>query len=93
MRLGVSQPSGVSLSVPGAQFFTVLTPFAAQLDLTMLPSGAIEIDDFGRTSRPGVWAAGDLAHRASLPGAMASVLAAASAGQLAAAAIVQELAG
>lgn len=67
-------------------------PFADRLGLRMLPSGAIEIDDFGRTSAPGVWAAGDLAHRASLPGPMASVVQAAAAGQTAASMIVRELA-
>lgn len=66
-------------------------PFAEQLGLAMLPSGCIEIDDFGRTSAPGILAAGDLAHRASLPGPLASVIMAAGAGQFAAAAIVQEL--
>ncbi|WP_136042951.1 MULTISPECIES: NAD(P)/FAD-dependent oxidoreductase [unclassified Microbacterium] len=66
-------------------------PFAADLGLTMLESGSIEIDDFGRTSIPGVFAAGDLAHRASLPGPMASVLLAAAAGQLAAVGIIQSL--
>lgn len=66
-------------------------PFAEQLALRMLPSGAIEIDDFGRTSAPGVVAAGDLAHRATQPGPLASVLVAAAAGQLAATAIVQSL--
>jgi thioredoxin reductase len=67
-------------------------PFAADLGLAMLESGSIEIDDFGRTSVPGVFAAGDLAHRASLPGPMASVLLAAAAGQLAAVGIIQSLA-
>lgn len=67
-------------------------PFAEQLGLRMLPTGAVEVDDFGRTSLPGVWAAGDLAHRASLPGIMAAVTLAAAAGQLAAVGIVQELA-
>ena len=66
-------------------------PFAAQLDLRMLESGAIEIDDFGRTSAPGVFAAGDLAHRAALPGPMAAVMMAATAGQLAAVGIIQSL--
>ncbi|MFD5213539.1 NAD(P)/FAD-dependent oxidoreductase [Microbacterium sp. NPDC058345] len=66
-------------------------PFAEQLGLAMLPSGAIEIDDFGRTSLSGVWAAGDLAHRASMPGVMASVAVAAAAGMVAAATVVQEL--
>ncbi|MFB7251053.1 NAD(P)/FAD-dependent oxidoreductase [Microbacterium sp. NPDC056234] len=66
-------------------------PFSDQLGLRMLPSGAIEVDDFGRTSLPGVSAAGDLAHRAALPGIMASVVAAAAAGQLAAVGVIQEL--
>lgn len=67
-------------------------PFAADLGLAMLDSGSIEIDDFGRTSSPGIFAAGDLAHRATLPGPMASVLLAAAAGQLAAVGIIQSLA-
>lgn len=67
-------------------------PFAADLELAMLESGSIEIDEFGRTSTPGIFAAGDLAHRASLPGPMASVLLAAAAGQLAAVGIIQSLA-
>lgn len=66
-------------------------PFAEQLGLRLLDSGAIEIDDFGRTSVAGVSAAGDLAHRASLPGPLASVIAAAAAGQLAAVGVVQAL--
>lgn len=66
-------------------------PFAAQLGLRMLESGAIEVDDLGRTSAPGVSAAGDLAHRAALPGPMASVIAASAAGQLAAVGVVQSL--
>ena len=67
-------------------------PFADQLGLHLLPSGSIEIDDFGRTSRPGIFAAGDLAHRASLPGPMAAVLLAAAAGQMAAVGVIQSLA-
>ncbi|WP_314095561.1 NAD(P)/FAD-dependent oxidoreductase [Microbacterium foliorum] len=66
-------------------------PFADDLALGMLPSGSIEIDDFGRTSLPGIFAAGDLAHRASLPGPLASVLLAAAAGQIAAIGVVQSL--
>lgn len=67
-------------------------PFATELGLRMLPSGAIEVDDFGQTSASGILAAGDLAHRASLPGPVASVIQSAAAGQMAAARIVQELA-
>ncbi|MFE6995777.1 NAD(P)/FAD-dependent oxidoreductase [Microbacterium sp. NPDC057659] len=66
-------------------------PFAESLGLRTLDSGAIEVDDFGRASVAGVSAAGDLAHRAALPGPMASVIAAAAAGQLAAVGVVQSL--
>ncbi|WP_417510274.1 NAD(P)/FAD-dependent oxidoreductase [Microbacterium sp.] len=71
--------------------FRQSAPFIAELGLRILDSGGIEIDDFGRTSVAGISAAGDLAHRASMPGPMPSVLQAAAAGQLAASAIVQEL--
>lgn len=67
-------------------------PFAEQLELEMSPVGGIYIDAFGRTSRPGVYAAGDLAHTRELPMPMASVLTAASAGLVAAAACARELA-
>lgn len=66
-------------------------PFIAQLGLQMLDSGAIEIDDFGRTSAAGVFAAGDLAHRAAMPGPMAAVMMAATAGQFAAVGVIQSL--
>lgn len=66
-------------------------PFADQLGLRLLESGCVEIDDFGRTSEPGVFAAGDLAHRASLPGPLASVVLAAAAGQLAAIGVIRSL--
>lgn len=67
------------------------SPLPAQLGVRMLESGSIEIDEFGRTSVPGVFAAGDLAHRPAIPGPIASVLAAATAGQLAAIGIIQTL--
>ena len=63
-------------------------PFAEQLGLTMLESGCVEVDPFGRTSLPGVHAAGDMAHLAALPMPMASVMTAAASGQAAAAALV-----
>ncbi len=63
-------------------------PFAEQLGLTMLESGCVEVDPFGRTSLPGVHAAGDMAHLAALPKPMASVMSAAASGQAAAAALV-----
>jgi len=71
--------------------FAQAAPFAEQLGLTQLSSGCIEVDAMGRTSRPGVHAAGDLAHSAVLPMPMASVLMAAAAGQLAASSMIQHL--
>ena len=66
-------------------------PFADNLGLVLLPSGCIEVDAMGRTSLPGVYAAGDLAHTAALPGPIPSVLTAAAAGQVAAAALDRDL--
>lgn len=71
--------------------FEQAAPFAAQLGLDLLPSGCIEVDAFGQTSLPGVFAAGDLAHTAALPMPMASVLNAAAAGQVAGARVHQDL--
>ena len=66
-------------------------PFAQQLGLELNPSGAVAVDLLGRTSVPGVFAAGDGAHHPDLPMPMASVLTAAAAGQVAAASCVAEL--
>jgi thioredoxin reductase len=86
--------TGPSEEVAGIFISTVLTqsaPFAEQLGLAMLPSGGVEVDVMGRTSVPGVYAAGDLAHVAALPMAMASVLTAAAAGLVAGATCVADL--
>ncbi|WP_020014005.1 NAD(P)/FAD-dependent oxidoreductase [Promicromonospora sukumoe] len=69
------------------------TPFAEQLGLNLLPSGAVEVDAMARTSLPGVFAAGDMAHTAAMPGPMASVLLAAASGQLAAVSLDADLLG
>lgn len=71
--------------------FAQSAPFAEQLGLDLLPSGCVRIDAFGRTSRPGVFAAGDLAHLEELPMPMSSVLTSAAAGLVAGSAVVQEL--
>ena len=55
--------------------------------------GGVEVDAMGRTSLPSVHAAGDMAHLASLPMPMASVLTAAASGQVAAASLAACLMG
>lgn len=67
-------------------------PFAEQLGLDRSPVGAIIVDALGRTSRPGVYAAGDVAQQAGLPMPMAAVLVAAAGGMAAAASADRELA-
>jgi thioredoxin reductase len=66
-------------------------PFAAQLGLRTAASGCVEIDVMGRTSRPGVYAAGDMAQQAGAMGPTASIAFAIASGQAAAAACVFEL--
>lgn len=94
-------PAGVRItladgeSIEAAGFFVQTAfdqsaPFAAQLGLTLLESGCIEVDGFGHTSAPGVYAAGDLAHTAEFPMPMAAVLTAAAAGLIAGASIVRD---
>lgn len=66
-------------------------PFAERLGLALHPTGAIEVDAFGRTSMPGISAAGDNAVGPGLPGPMHAVGLSIAAGLTAAAAIVQDL--
>ncbi len=71
-----------------ATTFAQSAPFAEQLGLRLLDSGCVEVDVMGRTSVPGVHAAGDMAHHPDLPMPMASVMTAAASGQVAAASLV-----
>ncbi|WP_067470635.1 NAD(P)/FAD-dependent oxidoreductase [Nocardia amamiensis] len=64
---------------------------AEQLGCAFLPDGCVEADDYGRTSVAGVYAAGDMAHRSSLPMPFAAVIAAAASGTVAAGAVDQDL--
>jgi thioredoxin reductase len=63
----------------------------ARLGCHRFDDDAIEVDDFGRTSVAGVFAAGDLARRESMPMPFAALSTAAAAGTIAGAAIDQEL--
>lgn len=67
------------------------SPLPAQLGCDGFDDGTIEVDDFGRTSVPGVYAAGDMARRASFPMPAAAVVAAAASGTIAAVVIDKEL--
>jgi thioredoxin reductase len=50
----------------------------------------VESDAPGRTTVPGVYAAGDMAHVAAVPGPMVSLAAAIAAGQLAGASAIRD---
>ncbi len=63
----------------------------AQLGCVGFSDGTVEIDEFGRTSVPSVYAAGDMCRRATLPRPPGAVSLAASSGMVAGAAIDQEL--
>lgn len=67
------------------------SPLAAQLGCAFLPDGCVEINEFGRTSVAGVYAAGDMAHRPTVPMPLAAVVAAAASGAIAAGVIDQDL--
>jgi thioredoxin reductase len=64
---------------------------AARLGCALLPDGCVEVDDFGKTIVPGVYAAGDMAHRAALPMPFAAVSWAAASGTLAGAMLDRDL--
>jgi thioredoxin reductase len=64
---------------------------ATQLGCRILDDGAVEINDLGQTSTAGVYAAGDMARRPTMPVAGAQVILAAAEGTVAAAVIDQEL--
>ena len=48
-------------------------PFAARLELELTSSGCVRVDEFQRTSLPGLFAAGDMAQQSAYPMPMASV--------------------
>lgn len=69
---------------------TQRAPFGDQLGCGALASGGVEIDAMGRTTVPGVYAGGDMAHVAAVPGPMVSLAAAIASGQLAGASAVRD---
>jgi thioredoxin reductase len=64
---------------------------ADRLGCTTLADGCVEVDELARTSVPGVYAAGDMAHRAALPRPFAAVSWASASGTLAGAMLDQDL--
>jgi thioredoxin reductase len=63
---------------------------AADLGCELLPDGCVRVDEFQRTSVPGVYAAGDMARLAALPDALTLVAAGAADGVRAAVWLEQE---
>lgn len=96
-RLAVRLASGEVEVLDGAFVATDLvqrSPLAAALGLELNASGAVAIDAFGRTSVPGIFAAGDMAHHRDLPMPQGSVITAAAAGAVAGgSAVAHTLAG
>ena len=66
---------------------------AEELGCEILEDGSVAVDDFGRTSVPGVFAVGDMARRTTMPYPVAAVIAAAASGTIAGGRIDQELVG
>jgi thioredoxin reductase len=62
-----------------------------QLGCVLLEDGSVSVGDFGQTSVPGVFAAGDMARRPTMPVPGAQVVIAAAEGAIAAVAIDQDL--
>jgi thioredoxin reductase len=67
------------------------SPLPAQLGCHLFPDGTVEVDDFQKTTVPGVMAAGDMARRPGQPMSMAAVSVAAGSGVIAAASTDQGL--
>ncbi|WP_242884708.1 NAD(P)/FAD-dependent oxidoreductase [Actinomadura litoris] len=83
-------------SLPRDAVFVVNVPrqasdLAERLGCAAFADGCVEVDEFGRTSVPGVYAAGDMARRASVPMPLSAVVAAAASGTVAAAVLDQDL--
>jgi thioredoxin reductase len=83
---GAERVAGVFTAATSTQ----RAPFAEQLGCGILPSGGVEIDPLGRTTVPGVYAGGDMAHLAAVPGPMVSLAAAIASGQVAGASAVRD---
>ncbi len=82
----LSLADGTAVDVAGifvAPTLSQSSPLPEQLGLELLGSGCVRVDALGATSRPGIFAAGDMAHVPGLPMPLAAVLNAAAAGLVA----------
>jgi thioredoxin reductase len=66
-------------------------PLAAHLGCAAFADGCVEVNEFGQTSVPGVYGAGDMARRATVPMPLAAVITAAASGTIAGSVIDQDL--
>lgn len=64
---------------------------AARLGCRLLDDGSVEVNEFGQTTQPGIFAIGDMARRAAFPFPARQVVMAAAQGVIAAVVIDQEL--
>ncbi|WP_395639055.1 NAD(P)/FAD-dependent oxidoreductase [Pseudolysinimonas sp.] len=90
LRLTLADGSTVDVDGLFASSTVRASPLVAALGLEVGASGGVLIDPMGRTSRPGVYAAGDTAHLRELPGAMQSIAAAIAAGMMAGATVAAD---
>jgi thioredoxin reductase len=87
LRLTLADESTVDVDGLFASSTVRPSSLVSALGLEVGPSGAVLIDPMGRTSRPGIYAAGDTAHVRQLPGPMQSIANAIAAGAVAGAAV------
>ena len=90
LRLTLADDSTVDVDGLFASSTVRVSPLVAALGLEVGASGAVLIDPMGRTSRPGIYAAGDTAHVRELPGPMQSIATAIAAGMAAGATVAAD---
>jgi thioredoxin reductase len=90
LRLTLGDDSTVDVDGLFAPTTVRVSPLIAALGLEVGPTGAVLVDPMGRTSRAGIYAAGDTAHVRELPGPMQSIATAIAAGMMAGATVAAD---
>ena len=90
LRLTLADDSTVDVDGLFASSTVRVSPLVAALGLDVGPMGAVLVDPMGRTSRAGIYAAGDTAHVRELPGPMQSIATAIAAGMMAGATVAAD---